>query len=84
MGMAASYKAILTAGGASVLIFGALSTVEFPGFAELGIVAGLGVLLILVATIFVQPAIYALLPPPIPKDKIPGSACRQRKDLSTI
>ena len=69
MGMAASYKAILTAGGASVLIFGALSTVEFPGFAELGIVAGLGVLLILVATIFVQPAIYALLPPPIPKQK---------------
>jgi uncharacterized protein len=70
MGMAASYKAILTAGGASVLIFGALSTVEFPGFSELGIVAGLGVLLILVATIFVQPAIYVLLPPPIPKLKV--------------
>ena len=69
-GMAASYKAILTAGGASVLIFGALSTVEFPGFSELGIVAGLGVLLVLAATIFVQPAIYALLPPPIPKPKV--------------
>ncbi|MBI4767505.1 MAG: MMPL family transporter [Deltaproteobacteria bacterium] len=66
-GMAASYKAILTAGGASVLIFGALSTVEFPGFSELGIVAGLGVLLVLVATLFVQPALYALLPPSIPK-----------------
>ncbi len=83
-GMAASYKAILTAGGASVLIFGALSTVEFPGFAELGIVAGLGVLLILVATIFVQPAIYALLPPPIPKNKIPGSTCRPRKEPPAI
>ena len=69
-GMAASYKAILTAGGASVLIFGALSTVEFPGFSELGIVAGLGVLLVLVATIFVQPALYALLPPPVPKLKV--------------
>jgi predicted RND superfamily exporter protein len=68
-GMAASYKAILTAGGASVLIFGALSTVEFPGISELGMVAGLGVLLVLVATIFVQPAIYALLPPPIPRLK---------------
>ncbi len=69
IGMSASYKAILTAGGASVLIFGALSTVEFPGFAELGIVAGLGVLLILMATIFVSPAIYALIPPRIPQAK---------------
>ena len=56
---------MLTAGGASLLIFGTLSTVAFPGFAELGIIAAGGVLLILVSTWIVQPAIYALIPPKI-------------------
>jgi len=51
------------AGGASLLIFGALATVDFPGFAELGIVAAKGVLMILISTWMVQPALYALLPP---------------------
>lgn len=62
-GIGASFVAVLTAGGASVLIFGALATVDFPGFAELGVVAAKGVLMILVSTWMVQPALYALLPP---------------------
>lgn len=62
-GIGASFPAVMTAGGASLLIFGALATVDFPGFAELGLVAGGGVLLILISTWFVQPAIYALFPP---------------------
>ena len=62
-GIALSYPAVMTAGGASLLIFGSLATVKFPGFAELGLVAAGGVLLILTSTWFVQPAIYALLPP---------------------
>ncbi|MFN5746459.1 MAG: MMPL family transporter, partial [Methylococcaceae bacterium] len=62
-GMGSSFPALLTAGGASLVIFGALATVDFPGFAELGLVAAGGVLLILVSTWIVQPAIYALLPP---------------------
>jgi hypothetical protein len=33
-----------------LLIFGALATVDFPGFAELGLVAAKGVLMILVST----------------------------------
>lgn len=63
VGIAASFGAVLTAGGASLAIFGALATVEFPGFAELGVVASEGVLLILLSTWIVQPALYALLPP---------------------
>lgn len=63
LGIGSSFPALLTAGGASLLIFGALATVDFPGFAELGRVAAGGVLLILLATWFVQPALYALFPP---------------------
>ncbi|MBS1211931.1 MAG: putative rane protein, partial [Proteobacteria bacterium] len=62
-GIGASFVAVLTAGGASVLIFGALATVDFPGFAELGVVAAKGVLMILISTWTVQPALYVLLPP---------------------
>ncbi|MFM2007477.1 MAG: hypothetical protein RLZZ09_3132, partial [Pseudomonadota bacterium] len=69
-GMGESFHAVMTAGGASLLIFGALATVDFPGFAELGLVAAGGVLLILLSTWVVQPAIYSLLPPNLkpPKD----------------
>jgi predicted RND superfamily exporter protein len=57
---------VLTAGIASLLIFGALATVDFPGFAELGVVAAKGVVMILISTWVVQPALYALLPPKLP------------------
>ncbi|UOA07165.1 sterol transporter cytoplasmic membrane protein BstA [Methylobacter sp. S3L5C] len=62
-GIGSSFIAVLTAGGASLLIFSALATVDFPGFAELGIVAAKGVVMILMSTWMVQPALYALLPP---------------------
>jgi predicted RND superfamily exporter protein len=65
-GIGASFGAVFTAGGASVLIFCALATVDFPGFAELGRVAAGGVLLILASTWLVQPALYALFPPKLP------------------
>ncbi|MEN9681266.1 MAG: hypothetical protein RLZZ627_1159 [Pseudomonadota bacterium] len=68
-GIRDSFSAVLTAGGASLLIFSTLSTVAFPGFAELGIIAAGGVLLILVSTWIVQPAIYALIPPKISPQK---------------
>jgi len=62
-GIGSSFGAVLTAGGAALLIFGALGTLDFPGFSELGVVAAGGVLLILISTWMVQPALYALLPP---------------------
>ena len=62
-GIGSSFIAVLTAGGASLLIFSALATVDFPGFSELGVVAAKGVLMILISTWIVQPALYALLPP---------------------
>jgi len=73
-GMGNSFHAVMTAGVASLLIFGALATVEFPGFAELGLVAAGGVLLILISTWCVQPAIYVLLPPKLgaAKTEAPG------------
>ena len=73
-GIGSSFVAVLTAGGASLLIFSALATVDFPGFAELGVVAAKGVLMILISTWMVQPALYALLPPKL-KDIPPSTAC---------
>ena len=64
-GVASCAKALLTAGGATVLIFTALGTVPFSGFAEFGLVAASGVLLVLLSTFVVQPALFALLPPSI-------------------
>lgn len=43
IGIGRSFRAVLTAGGAALVIFGALGTVDFPGFAELGVVAAGGV-----------------------------------------
>jgi predicted RND superfamily exporter protein len=82
LGIGSSFQAVLTAGGASVLIFSALATVDFPGFAELGRVAADGVLLILVSTWMVQPALYALLPPKLkeaPRLAAPPPAASQRR-----
>lgn len=74
VGISSSFSAVLTAGGASLLIFAALGTVDFPGFAELGVVAAKGVLMILLATWLVQPALYALLPPKIHGVAKPGAS----------
>jgi predicted RND superfamily exporter protein len=73
-GIGSSFIAVLTAGGASLLIFSALATVDFPGFAELGVVAAKGVLMILISTWIVQPALYALLPPKLKDIPPPASA----------
>ena len=62
-GAAASARALLTAGGATMLVFGALALVEFSGFAELGKVAGCGVGLVLLSTFVIQPVLFSLLPP---------------------
>jgi predicted RND superfamily exporter protein len=72
-GIGSSFIAVLTAGGASILIFGALATVDFPGFAELGVVATKGVLLILISTWMIQPALYALFPPRLKSESLAGT-----------
>jgi predicted RND superfamily exporter protein len=74
-GIGSSFIAVLTAGGASLMIFSALATVDFPGFAELGVVAAKGVVMILISTWMVQPALYALLPPKLRDIPTPASAC---------
>lgn len=76
-GIGASFIAVLTAGGASLLIFSVLATVDFPGFAELGVVAAKGVMMILISTWMVQPALYALLPPKL--DLRPTRSLRPRR-----
>ncbi|WP_139557351.1 sterol transporter cytoplasmic membrane protein BstA [Methylotetracoccus oryzae] len=63
LGIGSSFTTVLTAGGASLLIFSVLATLDFPGFSELGLIAAGGVLLILISTWMIQPALYALLPP---------------------
>jgi predicted RND superfamily exporter protein len=62
-GVKASVRALTIAGGATLLIFGALALVPFPGFAELGLVASIGVFLVLVSTFLLQPALFSLLSP---------------------
>ena len=62
-GVAASGKALITASMATALIFIALTTVPFTGFAELGVVAGMGVFMIVLSTLVIQPALFAVLPP---------------------
>lgn len=74
-GIGKSFIAVLTAGGASLLIFSSLATVDFPGFAELGLVAAMGVLMILISTWVVQPALYVLLPPKLRDIPSSASAC---------
>lgn len=62
-GTAASARALLVAGGATVLIFASLAFVEFDGFAELGMVAATGVALVLLSTFLLQPIVFMWLPP---------------------
>jgi len=70
-GTAASAKPLFTAGGCTILIFGALMTVPFKGFSELGTVAATGVLAVLLSTFVALPALFSLLRPPVPM-KGPG------------
>jgi len=86
-GIGSSFIAVLTAGGASLLIFGALATVDFPGFAELGLVAAKGVLMILISTWLVQPALYALFPPKlrdVPSPNTPPAPTKPEKHSGTF
>lgn len=62
-GTAASARGIVTAGGTTVLIFLSLVLVPFRGFSELGVVAATGVVLVLVATFLVTPALFAVMRP---------------------
>ncbi|MFN3202099.1 MAG: MMPL family transporter [Bradymonadia bacterium] len=61
-GARASVRPLLVAGGATALIFCALIPSNFTGFAELGVVAASGVFLVMLATVWVQPALLILLP----------------------
>ena len=62
-GVAASAKALITASIATVLVFAALTTVPFTGFAELGVVAAMGVFIVMLCTVVIQPALFAVIPP---------------------
>ncbi|MDD2737764.1 MAG: MMPL family transporter [Methylomonas lenta] len=79
-GIGSSFTAVLTAGGAALLIFSALVTVDFPGFSELGLIAATGVLMTLISTWIVQPALYALLPPKL--NDIPSTVSAASKDVA--
>lgn len=62
-GTGAAARPVLTAGGATTLVFLALATVKFKGFSELGIVAACGVFTVQIATFVALPAIFAILRP---------------------
>ncbi len=60
-------KTLITAGGTTAMAFFVIGTVEFTGFAELGIVAGTGVVLVILATLMVLPALATIIK--LPKSK---------------
>ncbi len=62
-GTGAASIPVMTAGGATTLVFLALATVRFKGFSELGIVAACGVFTVQIATFVALPALFALLQP---------------------
>jgi len=69
-----SGRTLLTAGGTTAAAFFVMGTVEFKGFAELGIVAGTGVLLALLAFLVLLPALSALVK--VPPAREPAAADR--------
>lgn len=68
-GEAAAVRGILSAATTTVCIFFSLTVVPFQGFRELGIVAGTGVALVVAATLFLGPALFAVLPPQVPRSR---------------
>lgn len=72
--LATSGRTLLAAGGTTALAFFVIGTVDFTGFAELGIVAGSGVLLVMAATFFVLPALTVIFKPPVRKQSGRGAA----------
>ena len=62
-------RTLLTAGGTTTVAFFVIGTVEFTGFAELGIVSGTGVLCVIASTLCVLPALASLIPLSPPKSK---------------
>jgi predicted RND superfamily exporter protein len=63
IGAGAAAGAVLTAGGATILIFVVLGTVEFKGFSELGVVGAIGVCCVQLSTFMGLPALFAVLKP---------------------
>ncbi|RME25403.1 MAG: hypothetical protein D6806_07900, partial [Deltaproteobacteria bacterium] len=80
-----SAGAVLTAGGATVLIFGLLTTVPFSGFSELGLVAASGVALVLACTFLLQPILFVIFKPtPTYRKRVPAPAAVRRTGAMKI
>jgi len=71
-------RTLLTAGGTTMMAFFVIGTVEFTGFAELGIVAGTGVGLVMIATLFVLPALSTLISLPARRKRTSAVASTTR------
>lgn len=76
-GAGAASTPVLTAGGASIMVFLALATVKFKGFSELGIVAACGVLAVVLAAFVALPALFAILKPKVQKDLLSDGVDKQ-------
>ncbi len=74
-----SGRTLLTAGGTTAAAFFVMGTVEFKGFAELGIVAGTGVLMALVAFLVFLPALSALVKVPPSKSASARTGASERR-----
>jgi len=79
-------RTLLTAGGTTAVAFFVIGTVEFTGFSELGIVAGTGVVLVMLSTLLVLPALSVVAPPalrPRPKSQTEAGVTRRPPLLFT-
>ncbi len=63
--LATAGRGVVTGGLTAVVAFLAIGFSELPAFSELGLVAGMGVALVLAATLLLLPALLVELPPPL-------------------
>jgi len=77
-------RTLVTAGGTTTLAFFVIGTVPFTGFAEMGIVTGTGVALVILAMLFLLPALALLFPATLraPRAGLEAAAARLRPPVA--
>lgn len=71
-------RTLITAGGTTTLAFFVIGTVPFTGFAEMGIVTGTGVVLVILAMLLLLPAMAVIFPSTLRESRVDIEAVAAR------
>jgi hopanoid biosynthesis associated RND transporter like protein HpnN len=71
-------RTLVTAGGTTTLAFFVIGTVPFTGFAEMGIVTGTGVVLVILAMLLLLPAMAVVFPSTLRESRVDMEAAAAR------